>query len=527
MQKNNPKSVSIIITTYNWPEALKVVIESVLDQTHMPDEIIIADDGSGKKTKDLIDKFERESNISIIHVWHEDKGFRAGPIRNKAISKSTSEYIIQIDGDTVIEKHFVEDHISKSEHGRFIIGSRVLMNEELSRQVIGGSKSSISFFSKNIRNEFNTLRVPSISILFNTPTRNIPKVIRSSHSCNMSSYRSDLIDVNGYNEDMVGWGREDSELAVRLVNNGLTKKRIKLAGIQYHLFHKENDRSRFNINDKILEDTVANKSIQCNNGIYNFDNRKPNNKISITAIIPTFNEEKRVEKALQSVQFADEIIVVDSFSTDKTIEIAEKYATKVIQHEYINPSIQKNWIIPQAKYDWIILLDADEWITSELKNEIISLHKRGFTKDAYWIHRSNFFMGKRIKYSGWQNDKVVRLFNKNCKYNNKQVHEEIETKNINIGFLKNKMDHNTYTSIDDYVIKLNRYAQWQAEDYDSKMGKVTPLHLMVKPFFRFFIHYIVKLGFLDGVPGLTISIFQAYAVRMRYVKLWLLRRKKY
>ena len=521
---NKPKSVSILITTYNWPKALKVVIESVLNQTYLPDEIIIADDGSGKETKDLVNKFIDESNANIIHVWHEDKGFRAGPIRNKAIAKATSEYIIQIDGDTIIERHFIEDHLSKSEHGKFIIGSRVLLNEKLSTEVLNGNKKTINFFSENIKNNFNTLRLPFISNFFSSPTKDIPKVIRSSHSCNMSSYRSDLIDVNGYNEEMIGWGREDSELAVRLVNNGLTKERIKLSGIQYHIHHKENDRSRFNINDQILESTVLDKKIQCQNGIFKDINLSARSKINITAIIPTFNEEKRLEKALQSVSFADEIIVVDSFSTDKTLEIAKKYDAKVVQHEYINPSAQKNWIIPQAKYDWILLVDADEWITSELKNEIVKLYNSGFTKDAYWIHRSNFFMGRRIKFSGWQNDKVVRLFNKKCRYNDKQVHEEIITESIDIGFLKNKMDHNTYTTMDNYIIKLNRYAQWQAEDYNDKVGRVSIHHLILKPTFRFLIHYIIKLGFLDGVPGFTISALQGYAVLMRYVKLWLLRR---
>jgi len=522
MINKTPKSISLIISTYNWPQALDLCLNSVTKQSYIPDEVIIADDGSRDDTKLVVDKYK--SQLNIIHIWHEDKGFRLAEIRNKAIVRSKSEYIIQIDGDIILDKSFIKDHKTKSKQNHFIVGSRVLMDKELSIKVLNKENIKLNFWTKGIVNKFNTLNIPFLSPLLNRPTRNINKVINSARGCNMSFWKENLIDINGYNLNMTGWGREDSELAVRLINSGLTKKRIKLAGIQYHIFHKENDRSRININDKILDNTVSNKSIKCLNGIYNDNNKKPISKINITAIIPTYNEEKRVEKALQSVQFADEIIVVDSFSSDDTIEIANKYATKVIQHEYVNPSAQKNWIIPQAKHNWIILLDADEWITSELKNEIISMYNSGFTKDAYWIHRSNFFMGKRIKYSGWQNDRVIRLFNKSCKYNNKQVHEEIVTNDKNIGHLKYKLDHNTYTSIDNYVIKLNRYAQWQAEDYNLKMGKVTPLHLLAKPAFRFFIHYIVKLGILDGVPGLTISLLQAYAVGMRYVKLWLLRR---
>ena len=133
-------------------------------------------------------------------------------------------------------------------------------------------------------------------------------------------------------------------------------------------------------------------------------------------------------------------------------------------------------------------------------------------------------MGRRVKYSGWQGDKVIRLFKKTCRYENKHVHAEIISEDKNIAFLKNKIEHNTYTTIDNYIKKLNRYAKWQAKDYDDKIGKIMPHHLIVKPLFRFIMHYIVKLGFLDGVPGLTISILQAYAVGMRYIKLWLLRR---
>lgn len=248
-------------------------------------------------------------------------------------------------------------------------------------------------------------------------------------------------------------------------------------------------------------------------------------RTKITAIIPSFNEEKNIEKALKSVLFADEIIVVDSFSTDKTVEIAEKYATKVIQHIYESPSKQKNWIIPQAKHQWIILLDADEWITDSLQSEIEKTMLDTSDNDCYWIGRDNFFMGEQIKYSGWQGDKVIRLFKKTCKYNNKHVHEEIVTENKKVAWLINKLSHNTYTSIDNYISKLNRYAEWQAKDYDGKVKKITFFHLAFKPIHRFVKHYFIKGGILDGVPGFTISILQAYAVGMRYVKLWLLRKK--
>lgn len=246
----------------------------------------------------------------------------------------------------------------------------------------------------------------------------------------------------------------------------------------------------------------------------------------ISAIVPCFNEEQNIEAAIQSVSWADEIIVVDSFSTDKTPEIAQAQNIRFIQHEYKNPSIQKNWIIPQAKHEWVFLLDADERVTSELKREIQSiLSQEKIKEDGFWISRSNDFMGKRLKYSGWQGDKVVRLFHKSCRYDGKHVHEEIVTTSGNFGKLEQKLLHNTYLGLDHYINKLNRYALWQAKDLlESGKTNINPFHLLVKPKVRFIKHYLLQKGFLDGFPGFVVSALQAYAVFLRYVKLWLLKR---
>ena len=143
---------------------------------------------------------------------------------------------------------------------------------------------------------------------------------------------------------------------------------------------------------------------------------------------------------------------------------------------------------------------------------------------AYWIGRDNHFMGKKVNYSGWRNDKVIRLFKRDsCRYEDLKVHAEIIADG-QIGKLKNRIQHNTYSTIDEYIQKKNRYAQWQAIDYDKKTGKLTPYHFVIKPFWGFFKHYIIQSGFRDGVVGLTIGFIQGYFVYMRYVKIWLLRR---
>ncbi|WP_452231834.1 glycosyltransferase family 2 protein [Lacinutrix sp. MEBiC02595] len=245
----------------------------------------------------------------------------------------------------------------------------------------------------------------------------------------------------------------------------------------------------------------------------------------LTAIIPTGNEIHNIEAVIASVSFADEILVVDSFSTDGTFEKAQELATKVIRREYEYSASQKNWAIPQAKHEWILLVDADERVTPELREEIqAKLKESKIEHTAYWIGRMNHFMGERVHYSGWRNDKVIRLFKRDlCTYEDKHVHAEIIV-NGTIGKLESKFYHNTYITFDKYLEKMNRYAWWQAKDYDKKTGSLTPYHFVIKPFYGFFKHYIMQRGFLDGLVGFTIGTIQAYVVFMRYLKLWLLRR---
>lgn len=249
--------------------------------------------------------------------------------------------------------------------------------------------------------------------------------------------------------------------------------------------------------------------------------------IKISAIIPTGNEIHNIEEVIKSVNFANEILVVDSLSTDGTYEKAKQLATRVIRREYEYSASQKNWAIPQAKYEWILLVDADERVTPELKKEIQNILK--YPKPdvvAYWIGRNNYFMGELVNYSGWRNDSVIRLFKRDfCVYEDKKVHEEIIA-NGKIGQLKHKLYHNTYITFDKYIEKMNRYAWWQAKDYDKKTGKLTPYHFIIKPFWGFFKHYIVQSGFRDGVVGLTIGYIQGYVIFMRYIKLWLLRKNR-
>ena len=246
--------------------------------------------------------------------------------------------------------------------------------------------------------------------------------------------------------------------------------------------------------------------------------------MKISAIIPTYNEEIHIEDAIKSVSFADEIIVIDSYSTDRTVELANKYDIRLIKHVFDDFSTQKNYAIEQAKNDWIYVLDADERVTENLRVEILEAVKNPKDFVGFYAYRTFYFIGRKIKYSGRQRDKVARLFNRKfCRYNGNLVHEVISADG-KLGFFKTKLEHYSYRGFDHYISKLNQYAWLQAEQLNRKGKKVNLYHVFVKPPVRFVIHYFIRLGFLDGFPGFVIAAAQAYGVLTRYIKLWLLRR---
>lgn len=242
--------------------------------------------------------------------------------------------------------------------------------------------------------------------------------------------------------------------------------------------------------------------------------------IKVTAIIPTLNEEKNIERAISSLDFVDELIVIDSFSTDNTLSIVEKHQNvKVLQRKFDDFSTQKNYAIEKATHDWIFLLDADEEVTPELKEELLEIISSGYKKNAgYYIHRNFFINNKRLYFSGFQRSKVIRFFDRKlCKYEGK-VHETIIAKG-EVKKLQHSLNHYSYESYVQYKSKLNLYAKLQAMELYEKKQKITYFHFIIKPFVRFLIHYVFKLGFLDFRKGFIISYLHGYGVYMRYKEL--------
>jgi len=259
-------SISLIVTTYNRPEALILVLKSIECQILPPSEVIIADDGSDEQTKDLISEFNAQSNLEIIHSFQEDLGFRPAEARNKAISISKSDYIILVDGDMVLHPEFVADHLKNSKFGFFIQGSRSLLTEKKTKDVIIRRQLVFNFLSSGLNNRFNSIHSNFLSKFF--PIKE--NYLKGIKTCNMSFFKKDFISVNGFNNEFKGWGREDSEFVVRLLNKGINRKTLKFSAIQYHLWHDEADRKALVVNDKLLQKAVAENLVWCDQGIDKF-----------------------------------------------------------------------------------------------------------------------------------------------------------------------------------------------------------------------------------------------------------------
>ncbi len=229
-------NVSLIITTYNWPEALKATLHSVLDQSIYPDEIIVADDGSSPETAKTIKNIMRPSGLRWCHVRHDDKGIRQARIKNLAVKYSRGSYLIFIDHDVALHPNFIVDHLSMAENGIFLQGKRSFLPEYYTKKILkNGSFSQPSPFLPGLKNRKNAFRSPGLGRLLSRS-----KTFQTSlRGCNLSMHRKDFTKVDGYDEtfDQL-WGREDSDICYRLFHSGVRLKNLWFSALQYHLYHK-------------------------------------------------------------------------------------------------------------------------------------------------------------------------------------------------------------------------------------------------------------------------------------------------
>ena len=245
-------------------------------------------------------------------------------------------------------------------------------------------------------------------------------------------------------------------------------------------------------------------------------------KISI--IVITKDEEKNISDCLKSVEGADEIIVIDAESNDKTVELAKIFTDKIFTKKWEGYVPQKKYALSLASNEWVLSVDADERITPELKNEILNLSPGNFA--GYKIRRKNFLLGKEITSCGWGNDYQLRLFKKEkTDLTDRLVHEGF-TVDGKIGKLKNPMLHYTFSSFTEYFNKINYYTSLKAEELIKQKGKIGGWTIFSHTVSAFILFFINKRGFKDGVRGLIISLLHSVSTMLNYIKLWELQNKK-
>ncbi|MDF1746350.1 MAG: glycosyltransferase family 2 protein [Gimesia sp.] len=264
--------LAVIITTYNWPSALEVVLAGYLSQQRPPDELIIADDGSTEETRSVIDVFRERAPFPVKHVWHPDEGFRAGAIRNRAIQSTQADYIVFTDGDCIPAPWFLAQHSRLAEGRWFLSGNRILLSQEFSREVL---EKKIPIHTWNLwqwlqarqRKQINRL-----SPLFRVPLgswyrRRLAKQWEGAKTCNLSVWKEDLLAVNGFDEDYTGWGMEDSDLVLRLIRKGICHQDARFAAPVFHIWHPENSRDQLEENQRRLLQLIETDRIQARVGI--------------------------------------------------------------------------------------------------------------------------------------------------------------------------------------------------------------------------------------------------------------------
>jgi len=263
--------ISVIVTTYNREDALEAVLRSLAAQSDRNFEVIVADDGSKPATADVVASWQAKIGHRLEHVWHEDRGFRAAEIRNRAILASRGDYVVFLDGDCIARPDFIAIHRRLAERGWFVTGNRILLSPELTAKVLREKLAPESWglfewLAQRLRGGVN--RLSALLHLPLGPLRRLRKgAWRGARSCNLAVWRSDLDRVDGFDADYRGWGKEDSDIIVRLQRAGVKRKDGVFATGVLHLWHADADRSALPANEKKLSDIIASDEIRAQRGL--------------------------------------------------------------------------------------------------------------------------------------------------------------------------------------------------------------------------------------------------------------------
>ncbi|MCF8476730.1 MAG: glycosyltransferase family 2 protein [Pseudolabrys sp.] len=263
--------ISVIVTTYNREDALAAVLRALASQTDRDFEVVVADDGSGPATAALIETRRAAVGYRVEHVWHEDRGFRAGEIRNRAILAARGRYIIFLDGDCIVRPDFIATHRRLAEPGKFVTGNRILLSHDLTAKVLADKLTPESWgwstwIAERWRGGVN--RLSALLTLPLGPLRRLRSTAwRGARSCNMAIWRRDLETVDGFDADYSGWGKEDSDIIVRLLHAGVARKDGTFATGVIHLWHAEADRSALPANERKLMQLLNGDNVRAKRGL--------------------------------------------------------------------------------------------------------------------------------------------------------------------------------------------------------------------------------------------------------------------
>jgi glycosyltransferase involved in cell wall biosynthesis len=248
-------------------------------------------------------------------------------------------------------------------------------------------------------------------------------------------------------------------------------------------------------------------------------------KVPVSVVIVTRNEEKNIENALESVKDFEDIVVVDSFSEDRTVEICKKYTQRVYQHEWEGFAKQKQMAVDYAKNQWVLILDADERVTPELRSEIVEKIENS-SVGGFYLPRKNFFLGRWIKHGGWWPDHTLRLFRKDISYmQQREVHEKVVVNGL-LGYLKKPVEHYTYDTISDFIKKMENYSTLSVKELSDKGDKTSIISMLVNPVFVFIKMFFLRQGFRDGIHGFILAVLYGFYTFLKYAKLWEKKKKR-
>jgi glycosyltransferase involved in cell wall biosynthesis len=255
--------ISLVITTYNWPEALNVSLASVARQSRLPDDVIIADDGSGSATAELVQRWSTLLPCPVRHIWQEDRGFRVARARNGAVAASNSDYIVLIDGDMVLHPKFIADHADCARPDCFIQGARTQLAAGITARMLRSGKPAVNVLSAGIGRRLYAYR----SVVLSRLTSKAKFSLGGTQGCNQSFWREHFLRVNGYDERFDNWGPEDREFSARLLHIGVQRYYVRHRAIAYHLHHKSRAVVGINPLDELLQETLRTRSVWSEYGV--------------------------------------------------------------------------------------------------------------------------------------------------------------------------------------------------------------------------------------------------------------------